>query len=104
MITFDNICCTKVFSPPSLKKILNSSRPSELPPVRGENVKTFRRDHSLQRQNLFMALLSNALDEIIGNLQLSTSRRHHWGQTAVPSLSSAASIPDPELKGTEEAI
>ena len=39
-----------------LKKNLNgSSRPSEHPPVRGENVKTFRWDHRLQRQNLFMA-------------------------------------------------
>ena len=27
----------------------------EYPPVRGENVKTFRWDHRLQRQNLFMA-------------------------------------------------
>ena len=30
------------------KKILNASRPSEHPPVRGENVKTFRWDHRLQ--------------------------------------------------------
>ena len=29
-------------------------RPSEHPPVRGKNVKTFRRDHRVQRQNLFM--------------------------------------------------
>ena len=39
----------------SLKKNLNVSRPSEHPPVRGENVKTFRWDHGLQRQNLLMA-------------------------------------------------
>ena len=38
-----------------LKKNLNASRPSEHPPVRGENVKTFSRwDHRLQIQNLFM--------------------------------------------------
>ena len=35
---------------------LNASRPSEHPPVRGENVKTFRWDHRLQIQNLFMAV------------------------------------------------
>ena len=34
---------------------LKRNRPSEHPPVRGENVKTFRWDHRLQRQNLFMA-------------------------------------------------
>ena len=39
----------------SLKKNLNAPRPSEHPPVRGKNVKTFRWDHRLQRQNLFMA-------------------------------------------------
>ena len=39
----------------SLKKNLNASRPSGHPPVRGENVTTFRWDHRLQRQNLFMA-------------------------------------------------
>ena len=38
-----------------LKKKLNVSRPSEHPPVRGTNVKTFRWDPRLQRQNLFMA-------------------------------------------------
>ena len=31
-----------------VKKNLNASRPSEHPPVRGENVKTFRWDHRLQ--------------------------------------------------------
>ena len=31
-----------------LKKNLNASRPSEHPPVRGENVKTLRCDHRLQ--------------------------------------------------------
>ena len=38
-----------------LKKNLNASRPSEHPPVRGKNVKTFRWDRRLQIQNLFMA-------------------------------------------------
>ena len=33
-----------------LKKNMNASRPYEHPPVRGENVKTFRWDHRLQRQ------------------------------------------------------
>ena len=34
---------------------VNASKPSEHSPVRGENVKTFRWDHRLQRQNLLMA-------------------------------------------------
>ena len=39
-----------------LNKNLNAPRPSEHPPVRGGNVKTFRWDHRLQIiQNLFMA-------------------------------------------------
>ena len=38
-----------------LKKNLNASRPSEHPPVRGKNVKIFRWDYRLQRQNIFMA-------------------------------------------------
>ena len=38
-----------------LKKNLNASRPSEHPPVRRKNVKTFRWDHRLQIQNLLMA-------------------------------------------------
>ena len=37
-----------------LKKNLNAFKPFEHPPVRGENVKTIRWDHRLQRQNLFM--------------------------------------------------
>ena len=37
------------------KKNLNACRPSEHPRVRGENVKAFRWEHRLQRQNLFMA-------------------------------------------------
>ena len=37
------------------KKNLNAPRPSEYPPVRGKNVKTFRWDHRLQIQNLSMA-------------------------------------------------
>ena len=38
-----------------LKKNMNASRPSEHPPVRGENVKTFSGwyHNRLQRQNLF---------------------------------------------------
>ena len=39
----------------TIKYNLNASRPSEHPPVRGKNVKTFRWDHRLQIQNLFMA-------------------------------------------------
>ena len=34
------------------KKNLNASRPSEYPPGRGKNVKTFRWDHRLQIQSL----------------------------------------------------
>ena len=34
--------------PNFLKQNLNASRPSEHPPVRGENVKTFGWDHRLQ--------------------------------------------------------
>ena len=38
-----------------LKKKQNAPRPSEHPPVKGgKNVKTFRWDHRLQIQNLFM--------------------------------------------------
>ena len=37
------------------KKILNTLRPSEHSPVRGKDVGTFRWDHRLQRQNLFVA-------------------------------------------------
>ena len=37
----------------SFKKNMNASRPSEHPPVRGENVKTFRWGHRLQVQKLF---------------------------------------------------
>ena len=36
------------------KKNLNAFRSSGHPPVRGENVKTFRWDHRLQRPNRFM--------------------------------------------------
>ena len=38
-----------------LKKNLNASGPSEYPPARGNNVKTFKSDLGLQRQDLFMA-------------------------------------------------
>ena len=44
--------CVHVYS----KKNQNAPRPSEHPPVRGKNVKTFRWDHRLQIRNLFMAL------------------------------------------------
>ena len=45
--------------PGFLKKNLNASRPSsEHPPVRAKRVKTFRCDHRLQKQNLFMAFKS----------------------------------------------
>ena len=37
-----------------LKKNLNAPRPSDHPPVRGKNVKTFRWDHRLQIQNLLL--------------------------------------------------
>ena len=37
------------------KKNQNAPRPSEHPPVGGENVKTFRWDHRLQTQNLSVA-------------------------------------------------
>ena len=40
---------------PCVKKNLNASRPSEHPPVKGENVKTFGWDQRLQIQNLPMA-------------------------------------------------
>ena len=43
-----------------LKKSLNTSRSSEHPPVRGEDVKTFRWDHWLQKQKLFMAFMSSS--------------------------------------------
>ena len=38
-----------------LKKNQNAPRPSEHPPVGGKNVETFRWDHRLHIQNLFMA-------------------------------------------------
>ena len=34
---------------------MNASGPAEHPPVRGENIKTFRWYHRLQIQNLFVA-------------------------------------------------
>ena len=39
----------------TLKKNLDASRPSEHPPVRKKNAKTFRWDHRLQIHNLFVA-------------------------------------------------
>ena len=49
-----------------LKKNLNASRPSEHPPARGKNVKTFGWDHGLQIQNLF------AVDSHIQRIVLAT--------------------------------
>ena len=40
-----------------LKKNLNASRPSEHPPARGQNVKTFGWDHSLQRPKKKLLLI-----------------------------------------------
>ena len=48
-------CCLLLVELLALKKNLNASRPPEHPLVRGENVKMFRWDHRLQRQNIFMA-------------------------------------------------
>ena len=42
------------------KKTMNASRPSEYPPVRGKNVKTFRYDHRLHIQNLCLTENLNA--------------------------------------------
>ena len=44
--------CTVLASYVFLKKNLNAPRPSEHPPVRGNNIKTFRWDHRLQIQPL----------------------------------------------------
>ena len=43
------------------KENLNASRPSEHAAVRGENVKAFRWDHRLQRQNLFVTSVQTIL-------------------------------------------
>ena len=57
----DNVICITVTVPADsrqlwvLKKNLNASRPSNHPSDKGRNVKTFRWDHRLQSQNLFMA-------------------------------------------------
>ena len=48
-----------------LKKNQNTPRPSEHPPVRGENIKTFRWDHRLQIQNLFMAFKRVPLSMVV---------------------------------------
>ena len=47
-----------------LEKNLNASRPSVHPTVRRRNVPTFRWDHRLQRQNLFMALFKEESERI----------------------------------------
>ena len=49
-----------------LKKKMNASRPSELSPPGGKNVKTFRWDRRLQRQNPFMAFIVVSYIERIG--------------------------------------
>ena len=46
---------TKQVGSTLFKENQNAPRPSEHPPVRGGNVKTFRWDQRLQIQNLFMA-------------------------------------------------
>ena len=51
-------------------KNLNASRPSEHPPVRGRNVKTFRWNHRLQRPNLFMAFKRVIMPHTISNFYL----------------------------------
>ena len=48
-----------------IKKNLNAPRPSEYSPVRGENVKTFRWDHRLPIQNLFMAFKRVPLSMVV---------------------------------------
>ena len=50
-------------------KNLNASRPSEHPPVRGKNVKTFSRwDHRLQIQKtLFIAFANSVLVYLLKN-------------------------------------
>ena len=45
------------------KKNLNASRPSEHPTVKGKNVKTFRWNHRLQRQNLVIPVDLNGFPD-----------------------------------------
>ena len=58
VVIYCNIGCkdkaTTLYLNGFLKKNQSALRPSEHPPVRGENVKTFRWDQRLQIQNLFM--------------------------------------------------
>ena len=60
------IAVVRPIVPKGLKKNQNAPRPSEHPPVRGKNVKTFRWDHRLQIrrlqiQNLFMVFQNNVI-------------------------------------------
>ena len=57
------------------KENLNASRPSEHPPIRGENVKTFRWDHRLQIQNLFGVLFFSSFFSFIS---LIADGPHHY--------------------------
>ena len=60
---------------------MNVSRPSEHPTVRGENAKTFRWDHRLQRQNfvvfvvVFVLMLSLKLCRCSSDIFLSSRPR-----------------------------
>ena len=51
----DSSACHITLNSNNIKKNLNAPRPFEHPPVREKNVETFRWDHRLQIQNLFMA-------------------------------------------------
>ena len=57
------------------KEKLNASRPSEHPPVRGKSAKTFRWDHRLQIQNLFMAFKRIPDSSIILGQQYNTGEK-----------------------------
>ena len=55
------------------KEKSNASRPSEHPPVRGRNVKTFGWDHRLQMQNLLLIHTSSVL-----SFQLKKLWKHNY--------------------------
>ena len=65
-------CCSK--------KSLNASRPSEHPRVRGENVKTFRWDNRLQRQNKTSSWHLNLLVVVYLILVTDPLRIQPWSQ------------------------
>ena len=68
----------------SLKKKMNASRPSEHPQVREENVKTFRWDHRLQRQEISSWHLNGFPDGSLvgGNPTMNTPRLRRGGGIA----------------------